>query len=69
MSCKLSPMETICMKCLILFSGQNKININWSSAELAQRMVKVKGSTCICFLRVSLSEKSSKSFCVPWKCN
>ena len=23
-SCKLSPMETICIKCLILFSGKNK---------------------------------------------
>ena len=24
-SCKLSPLETICMKCHILFSGKNKI--------------------------------------------
>ena len=23
-TCKLSPMETICMKCQILFSGKNK---------------------------------------------
>ena len=23
-SCKLSPVETICMKCQILFSGKNK---------------------------------------------
>ena len=23
-SCKLSPMETICMKCKTLFSGKNK---------------------------------------------
>ena len=42
-SCKLSPLETICMKCRILFSGKNKKNItNLSSAELAQRVVKVK---------------------------
>ena len=27
-SCKLSPMETICMKCQILFSGKNKKNIS-----------------------------------------
>ena len=32
-----------CMKCQILFSGKNKKNIlNLSSAELAQRVVKVK---------------------------
>ena len=42
-SCKLSLMETICIKCQILFSGKNKKNfINLSSAELAQRVVKVK---------------------------
>ena len=41
--CKLSPIKTICMKCQILFSGENKKTIiNLSSAELAQRMVKVK---------------------------
>ena len=27
-SCKLSPMETTCMKCQSLFSGQNKKNIS-----------------------------------------
>ena len=27
-SCKLSPMKTICMKCQNLFSGKNKINIS-----------------------------------------
>ena len=41
--CKLFTVETICMKCQILFSGKNKKNIvNWSSAELAQRVVEVK---------------------------
>ena len=44
-SCKLSPMEVICMKCQILFSGKNKKTItitSLSSAEIAQRVVKVK---------------------------
>ena len=51
-SCKL---ETICMKCQILFFGKNKKNIiNLSSAENAQRVVKVKdgkklASSCIIF--------------------
>ena len=41
-SCKLSPLETVCMKCQILFCGKNKENIaNLLSAELAQRVVKV----------------------------
>ena len=41
-SCKLSPMEAICMKRQILFSGKNKKNIiSLSSAENAQRVVKV----------------------------
>ena len=35
----LSPMETICMKCQILFSGKNITSL--SSAELAQKVVKV----------------------------
>ena len=39
-SCKLSPEETICMKCQILFYRKNKKNINnLSSAESAQSMV------------------------------
>ena len=28
MSCKLSPLEKICMKCKIVFSGKNKKNIS-----------------------------------------
>ena len=39
-SCKLSPLETICMQ--IMFSGKNKNIINLSSAESAPRVVKVK---------------------------
>ena len=36
-SCKLSPKETICMKCLSIFSQKNKKNTtNLSSAEFAQ---------------------------------
>ena len=36
-------METICLKCEILVSGINKKNTTGlSSAELAQRVVKVK---------------------------
>ena len=38
-SYKMSPLGTICMKWQILFSGKNVINL--SSAELAQRVVKV----------------------------
>ena len=42
-SCKSSPMDTICTKCQIPFSGKNKKNIvNLLSAELAQRVIKVK---------------------------
>ena len=44
----LSPMETICMKCPILFSEKknNKENINLASAELAQIVVKVNVKGC-----------------------
>ena len=49
-SCKLSPVETFCMKCPILFSGKKKKNIiNLSSAENAQRVEKVK-----CHFRLSI---------------
>ena len=42
-SCKLSPKETICMKCQILFSMKNKKNItSLSSAESALSVVSVK---------------------------
>ena len=33
-SCKLSPKETICMRCLILFSGENKKFFKMLSAEI-----------------------------------
>ena len=51
----LSPKETICMKCQILFSGKNKKNnIILSSAENAQRVVKVNGNitVLVCFIIV-----------------
>ena len=42
-SCKLSLMETIYMKCLIPVSGKNKKHIiSLSSAEFAQRLLKFK---------------------------
>ena len=42
--------ETICMKCQILFSGKNKKNnIILSSAENAQRVVKVNAYLCVKF--------------------
>ena len=45
-------METICMKCQILFSGKNKKNIiNLLSAENAQRVVKVNSLDSISNMR------------------
>ena len=45
------PVETIFIKCQILFSGRNKKTIiNLSSAELAERVVKVKGPPPYYFL-------------------
>ena len=42
-SCRLSALETICMKYQILFSTKNKKNIiNLLPVEYAQRVVKVK---------------------------
>ena len=42
-SCKLSSVKKICMKCQILFPGKNKKTvIDVSSAELVQRVVKVE---------------------------
>ena len=39
-SCKSSQLESICVKCQILFSRKiRKNNINLSSVELAQRVV------------------------------
>ena len=44
-SCKLSPMETICRQCQSLTSGKNKKNaISMSSVELAKRVVKFKNN-------------------------
>ena len=40
--CVLSPMETICIRCQILFSGKNKKNIKFSSVEFVHREVNVK---------------------------
>ena len=49
MSCKLS-LETICMKCQILFSGKNKnYLIKVSSAESAHSMVSVEEHNVSCY--------------------
>ena len=38
----MEAMETICIKCQILFSGKNKKNVDkLSSAEISQKVVKV----------------------------
>ena len=50
-------METICMKCQILFSGKTKENIIYlSSAELVQSLVKVK-------VQVIQKKKNQNVFC------
>ena len=42
-SCRLSPLETMCMKFQSLFSGKNmKYIVHLSSAEFAQSMLSVK---------------------------
>ena len=47
-SCKLSPPETICLKCLTCFLRKNKKSIiNLSSAEVAHRVVKIKAHSSI----------------------
>ena len=40
-SCKLSPRETICLKCQNLFSGKSKKNIILCVCRIAHRMVTV----------------------------
>ena len=41
-------MDTFCMKCHILFSGENKADIiNLSSSEFVQRLIKVQRLTCL----------------------
>ena len=58
-----NPMETICMKCQIQFSGKNEKNvINFSSAELAQRVVKVRVDP------FSEGRKISFDSCLPCNC-
>ena len=50
-SCKLSPMETVCIKYQSLSSGKNKKNIiNLLSAKLAQR-VQVKAKQAVFVFR------------------
>ena len=49
-SCKLSSMETLCMKYQILFSGNNKTNIiNLASDEFAHRMLNTNRHSVLIF--------------------
>ena len=42
-SCKLSPLETVCIKCQILFSGKNKKNISLCCLlKILRRLLSVK---------------------------
>ena len=42
-ACKLSPLEAICMKCQILFSGKNKKNMSiFCLLKILPRMLSVK---------------------------
>ena len=42
LTCKLSPLETICMQAQILFSGENSVKL--SSADFVQREMTVKNT-------------------------
>ena len=42
-SCKLSPLETTCMKCQILFSGKNTINV--LKCRLLKLLPRVRSDT------------------------
>ena len=55
-------LETICMNCQILFSGENKKNIiKVSSAEFAQRVVKVLETICMKFQILFSGENEQNS--------
>ena len=57
----MSPVETICVKCQILFSEKNNKNITGlSSAELAQRVVKIKRQSNQTFLQNVDDEMSNQ---------
>ena len=44
-SCILTPMETLCMKCQNIFSGKKEKTINVSSNDFAHRLVKIDKNT------------------------
>ena len=45
-SCTLSQLETVCMKCQILLAGKTKkVSSNILSADIIQRVVKVRGTS------------------------
>ena len=65
---KLSPMETICKKWQILFSWKHKtVTINFSSAGLAQRVVKVNKQSNSIFISV-LHSLTAVVLCAREKC-
>ena len=45
-SCTLSQLETVCMKCQILLAGKiKKVSSNILSVDTVQRVVKVRGTS------------------------
>ena len=60
-----SLLQMICMKCQILFSGENKKNLNnLLSAELAKRVVKIYFKQVVDSNTVSIKSKSDSIFSV-----
>ena len=58
-------LQMICMKCQILFSGENKKNLNnLLSAELAKRVVKIYFKQVVDSNTVSIKSKSDSIFSV-----
>ena len=56
------------MKCQILFSGKNKKNIiNLSSAENAQRVVKVNNNCLVQYLPCVLRQTCLNKLCSPYQ--
>ena len=61
-SCKLSQLETISMKCQILFSGKNKRNISiWYLMKILPRVLWVKNTDSCRQLIMSLLPEVCKS--------
>ena len=64
-SCKLSPVETICMKCQILFL--DKYLPNLSSADLAKWVVKLLITTAANYILIFVVFfRANKTIQVSW---